>query len=83
MARSSNPVSESALSFYGLGWNVEFGRYGQSWTHAGAFSAGARTQVTLFPDAKLGIVVLGNGFWPSGVPEGLADDFAVDLALYW
>ena len=35
---------------------------------------GARTLVTLYPDAKLGIVVLTNAF-PTGVPEGLADSF--------
>ena len=40
-----------------------------TWGHAGAFSAGARTLVTLYPDAGLGIVVLANGF-PTGAPEG-------------
>ncbi|MEO8883292.1 MAG: serine hydrolase [Devosia sp.] len=74
MARGNNPVNGS-VSFYGLGWNVEFGRYGTTWGHAGAFSAGASTQATLFPDAKLGIVVLANAF-PSGVPDGLIGDFA-------
>ena len=63
-----------AASFYGLGWNVEFGRHGVSWGHAGAFSTGARTLVTLYPDAGLGIVVLTNAF-PTGVPEGIADSF--------
>jgi CubicO group peptidase (beta-lactamase class C family) len=74
MARGNNPVSGGA-SFYGLGWNVEFGRYGLSWGHAGAFSVGARTQVTLYPEQQLGILVLANAF-PTGVPEGLADSFA-------
>lgn len=78
MARGKNPVS-GGNSFYGLGWNVEFGRYGQSWGHAGAFSQGARTVTTLYPDEQLGIVVLTNAF-PTGVPEGLADSFA-DLAF--
>ena len=63
-----------APSFYGLGWNVEFGRHGLSWGHAGAFSTGARTVVTLYPDAGLGIVVLCNAF-PTGAPEGIADSF--------
>jgi CubicO group peptidase (beta-lactamase class C family) len=74
MARGTNPLT-GAASFYGLGWNVEFGRYGRSWGHAGAFSVGARTLVTLYPEAGLGIVVLSNAF-PTGVPEGLADSFA-------
>lgn len=73
MARGRNPVS-GASSFYGLGWNVEFGRHGLSWGHAGAFSVGARTLVTIYPDAGIGIVVLANAF-PTGVPEGLADSF--------
>jgi CubicO group peptidase (beta-lactamase class C family) len=74
MARGANPVTGGA-SFYGLGWNIEFGRHGLSWGHAGAFSVGARTLVTLYPNANLGILVLSNAF-PTGVPEGLADSFA-------
>ncbi|ODT15692.1 MAG: serine hydrolase [Kaistia sp. SCN 65-12] len=73
MARGSNPIS-GATSFYGLGWNVEFGRHGLSWGHAGAFSAGARSLVQLYPDASIGIVVLANAF-PTGAPEGLADSY--------
>ncbi|RWC94720.1 MAG: serine hydrolase [Mesorhizobium sp.] len=78
MTRGKNPVS-GGESFYGLGWNVEFGRHGLSWGHAGAFSVGARTVVTIFPKEKLGIVILANAF-PTGVPEGLSDSFA-DLAF--
>ncbi len=74
MARGNNPVT-GAASFYGLGWNVEFGRHGLSWGHAGAFSVGGRTLVTLYPEQQLGILVLSNAF-PTGVPEGLADSFA-------
>ncbi|MDX8512647.1 serine hydrolase [Mesorhizobium captivum] len=74
MTRGKNPVS-GGESFYGLGWNVEFGRHGLSWGHAGAFSVGARTLVTVFPEEKFGIVILANAF-PSGVPEGLSDSFA-------
>jgi len=73
MDRGKNPVS-GAPSFYGLGWSVEFGRYGTVWGHAGAFSQGARTLVSLLPSEQLGIVVLANAF-PTGVPEGLADSF--------
>lgn len=74
MTRGRNPVS-GGQSFYGLGWNVEFGRHGLSWGHAGAFSVGARSLVTLFPERQLGIVILANAF-PTGVPEGLSDSFA-------
>lgn len=73
MDRGKNPVS-GAQSFYGLGWDVEIGRYGTVWGHAGAFSDGARTLVTLLPSEQLGIVVLANAF-PTGLPEGLADTF--------
>ncbi|MCX5495234.1 serine hydrolase [Kaistia dalseonensis] len=73
MARGVNPAN-GAQSFYGLGWNVEFGRHGLVWGHAGAFSNGARTLVSIMPDDGLGIVVLSNAF-PTGVPEGLADSF--------
>ncbi|KUM24960.1 serine hydrolase [Mesorhizobium loti] len=74
MTRGKNPVS-GGESFYGLGWNVEFGRHGLSWGHSGAFSTGARTVATFFPKEKLGIVILANAF-PSGVPEGLSDSLA-------
>jgi CubicO group peptidase (beta-lactamase class C family) len=74
MTRGKNPVTGSE-SFYGLGWNVEFGRHGLSWGHAGAFSVGARTLVSIYPDADFGIVILSNAF-PTGVPEGLSDSFA-------
>ncbi|MBZ9722031.1 serine hydrolase [Mesorhizobium sp. AD1-1] len=74
ISRGNNPVSGGA-SFYGLGWNVEFGRHGLSWGHAGAFSVGARTLVTVFPKEKLGIVIVANAF-PTGLPEGLSDSFA-------
>ncbi|HSI39982.1 MAG TPA: serine hydrolase [Xanthobacteraceae bacterium] len=78
MARGSNPLTGGA-SFYGLGWNVEFGRHGLSWGHAGAFSVGGRTLVTLYPESDIGIVILTNAF-PTGLPEGLADSF-FDLAF--
>lgn len=72
-ARGANPVT-GAPAFYGLGWNVEYTSHGLLWSHAGAFSQGARTLVSLLPDSGLGIVVLAAAF-PSGLPEGLADSF--------
>jgi CubicO group peptidase (beta-lactamase class C family) len=73
-----HPITGS-LTFYGLGWNVEYGRYGEVWGHAGAFSEGARTLVSLLPGEQLGIVVLANAF-PTGAPEALADSF-FDLVM--
>jgi CubicO group peptidase (beta-lactamase class C family) len=68
-----------AASFYGLGWNVDYREHGVEWSHAGAFSAGARTLVHLIPGEQLGIAVLSNAF-PTGVPEGIARTF-FDLVL--
>lgn len=73
MQHGKNPVTGTP-SFYGLGWNVGYGRYGEIWSHAGAFSHGARTVVNLLPAEQLGIAVLSNAF-PTGAPEGLADTF--------
>jgi hypothetical protein len=64
----------------GLGWNVDYREHGVEWSHAGAFSAGARTTVRVVPGARLGIVVLANAF-PSGVPEGIAQTFLDDVFL--
>jgi CubicO group peptidase (beta-lactamase class C family) len=63
-----------AAAFYGLGWNVDYREHGVEWSHAGAFSAGARTLVHLIPGEQLGIAVLSNAF-PTGVPEGIAATF--------
>jgi CubicO group peptidase (beta-lactamase class C family) len=77
MERGKSP--SGGWSFYGLGWNIEYGRYGELWNHAGAFSVGARTVASLLPAEQLGIAVLSNAF-PTGVPDGLADTF-FDLVL--
>lgn len=77
MSRGPNFLT-GAPQFYGLGWNVEFGRHGLTWGHAGAFSTGARTLVTLWPESGLGIVILANAF-PTGIPEGIADTFADEV----
>jgi CubicO group peptidase (beta-lactamase class C family) len=68
-----HPITHDAI-FYGLGWGIEYGPHGVVWGHAGAFTMGARTLVDLIPSQQLGIVVLSNAF-PTGVPEGLANDF--------
>jgi CubicO group peptidase (beta-lactamase class C family) len=73
MERGKHPITGSP-SFYGLGWGINYGRYGTNWAHAGAFSHGARTVASLIPSEQLGIVVLSNAF-PTGVPDALADSF--------
>lgn len=61
-------------SFYGLGWNIDYTEHGVECSHAGAFSAGARTMARFNPVEQLGIVVLSSAF-PTGVPEALAASF--------
>jgi CubicO group peptidase (beta-lactamase class C family) len=73
ITRSVDPTS-GAAAFYGFGWNIDYREHGVEWSHAGAFSTGARTLVHVIPGEQLGIVVLTNAF-PSGVPEGLARTF--------
>jgi CubicO group peptidase (beta-lactamase class C family) len=71
--RGVDPATGRA-AFYGLGWNVDYRSHGVEWSHAGAFSAGARTIAHLVPDEQLGIVVL-TGAFPTGVPEGVVASF--------
>lgn len=72
--RGTNPMT-GRPSFYGLGWGVDFDGQGTvHWSHAGAFSAGARTLADLIPSERLGIVVLANAF-PTGLPEAIAATF--------
>ena len=79
IVRGQNPVT-GAPSYYGLGWGVDRDAQGRLvWSHAGAFSQGARTLVHLLPAEELGIIVLANAF-PTGVPEGIAYSF-LDLVL--
>lgn len=67
--------------FYALGWTTQYDSAGRTiWTHAGAFSVGARTIATIYPADKLGIVVLANAF-PSGLPEAVSSTF-FDLVHY-
>jgi CubicO group peptidase (beta-lactamase class C family) len=78
MSRGAAPIT-GFPSFYGLGWGIEYQEDGAlSLSHAGAFTLGARTMVSLLPAEQLGIVVLANAF-PTGVPDGLAAAF-FDLA---
>lgn len=77
---------------YGLGWNLDQDHLGYfRWSHSGAFTQGAATNVTLLPIEGLGVVVLTNGM-PIGVPETIADQIidqivtgsqTRDWAAYW
>ncbi|MCB1500948.1 MAG: serine hydrolase [Bauldia sp.] len=68
-------------TFYGLGWIVGYGDDGLvRLSHSGAFFTGARTEATLLPDEKLGIVVLANAF-PTGAPEAITNAFLDTLLL--
>ena len=74
MYRGLHPVSGNP-HFYALGWGTEYDHAGRTiWTHNGAFSAGARTIATIYPQDELGIVVLSNAF-PTGLPEAISDTF--------
>jgi CubicO group peptidase (beta-lactamase class C family) len=73
IVRNIDP-NTGAAAFYGFGWNVDYRDHGVELSHAGAFSAGARTLVHLIPGKQLGIAVLSNAF-PTGVPEGIAATF--------
>ncbi|XWN29817.1 MAG: serine hydrolase [Devosia sp.] len=82
LAQSHTPVAWSGVhpvrglpSFSGLGWGLSYGPNGWIWTHAGAFSAGARTVATFYPEHGFGVAVLSNAF-PTGVPEAVADRLA-------
>jgi hypothetical protein len=71
-SRGTNPFTGQP-AFYGRGWGIGFDVNGNvTLSHAGAFSLGARTAVSLHPAERLGIVVLTSAF-PTGVPDGLAD----------
>ena len=65
--------------FYCLGWTLNYGPRGVHWAHAGAFSVGAHTLISLLPDSELGIIVLSNAH-PTGAPEAVASAF-FDLAF--
>lgn len=69
-----NPDSGRA-NFYGIGWSVIYDEKGRiNVQHSGAFSMGAGTNVSLFPEEEVGIVTLTNGA-PVGLAEAMADTF--------
>ncbi len=68
----------SNLSAYGLGWSLR-DYYGRKMVSHGGAIRGMRAQVTLIPEAKLGVVVLTNSP-QSSFPTAIANA-AVDLYL--
>jgi CubicO group peptidase (beta-lactamase class C family) len=68
----------SNLSAYGLGWSLR-DYYGKKMVSHGGAIRGMRAQVTLIPDAKLGVVVLTNSP-QSAFPAAIANA-AVDMYL--
>lgn len=78
-ARASTFTARSG--FYGYGFNVGVTPAGRvSFSHSGAFSLGAGTNLVILPSAKVGIVVLTNAA-PSGTAEALAATF-IDLVQF-
>lgn len=73
---SGDPVEGIGGYGFGIGVSADAGAP-IVWTHSGAFTNGAATQVYLVPGLDLGIVTLTNG-WPIGVPEAINQTF-VDL----
>ncbi|MGQ0642494.1 MAG: serine hydrolase [Gemmatimonadaceae bacterium] len=68
----------SNLSAYALGWSLR-DYYGRKMVSHGGAIRGMRAQVTLIPDAKLGVVVLANSP-QSAFPTAIANA-AVDMYL--
>jgi CubicO group peptidase (beta-lactamase class C family) len=77
----TTPEPAARIGGYGLGLEV-IAEDGEpvAWTHSGAFTHGAATQVFLVPSRRLGIVTLTNG-WPIGAPEAINRTF-VDRVLH-
>ena len=79
----SNPPSQPAMrpGFYGYGFNVGTSAAGRTqFSHSGAFSLGAATNLVIIPSADVAIVALTNAA-PSGVPETLTAEFS-DLVQF-
>ena len=72
---SGTSHEDGRAEFYGLGWIVDYGANGLiRLSHSGAFFTGARSQVTILPGRKIGLVVLANAF-PTGLPEAVTNSF--------
>lgn len=77
--KAQNP-GETTMS-YGFGFFIDDPDVGgRVLHHAGAYSWGTGTNVSLLPSADIGIVVLTNA-WPTGVSEALSAQF-LDLVQF-
>ena len=70
---STDPRGAISGYGYGIGVQHESGE-GVAWSHSGAFTSGASTEVRLMPELAIGIVTLTNG-WLVGVPEAINATF--------
>jgi len=71
----TSPSPLGRIGGYGFGMEVSLADGASvTWSHSGAFTNGAATQVHMVPDLDLGIVTLTNG-WPIGVPEAISATF--------
>ena len=70
---STDPRDDIRGYGYGIGVQQASGE-GVAWSHSGAFTNGASTEVRLMPEFAIGIVTLTNG-WPVGVPEAINATF--------
>jgi CubicO group peptidase (beta-lactamase class C family) len=57
--------SKTGMTAYGLGWDTILENGRSRVEHGGDLDSGVSTYITLYPDEKMGIVVLTNGF-PGG-----------------
>jgi hypothetical protein len=63
---------------YGVGWEM-YQRHGLKWFGHGGGAAGVAGRLSMYPDADLVIVVLGNGVSEVGAVHGLEDDIVHTL----
>ncbi|MFN3528491.1 MAG: serine hydrolase [Bacteroidia bacterium] len=76
VADQTNPKKVSSFSGYGLGWQLSDYKGHFRVSHTGGYD-GMISAIQLFPDQKLGIILLTNGLKAplSGLPNYIADAF--------
>jgi len=72
---SKADLATGEINFYGMGWAIKWDTEGRkNVSHNGGFGIGARTYVSLYPQDKIGVIVISNAAW-QGVPEAIIDTF--------
>jgi CubicO group peptidase (beta-lactamase class C family) len=71
--RDTKPLNNGQPNTYGLGWMVE-PRHGMKWFGHGGGMAGVATWLSVYPDAGVVVVVLGNGISDVGAVHFLEND---------